>query len=216
MKNLSVNQTLAVKKNLFVKLLLLPLVLFSIGVGNAWGTSLTLNNLGESLSSTANTTVATTNITATGDNTSTYTINYYQCKKQSNGGSHAMFLTKSTSPFISNKTAMPGEIQSVTVYILTGAAKGTQYNCAFSTTEITSAVAGVGATIAGGSNHTYTCSTSGARYFCITLGNASNGQVWKVDVTYTAGGSTKTLHFINHKKICFVSFVSFKNLHREK
>ena len=37
MKNLSVNQTLAVKKNLFVKLLLLPLVLFSIGVGNVWG-----------------------------------------------------------------------------------------------------------------------------------------------------------------------------------
>lgn len=201
MKNLLVNRAVSTaKKNFNLRWLLVPILLIILGVGNVWGTSLTLNNLGESLSSTANTTVATTNITATGDNTSTYTINYYQCKKQSNGGSHAMFLTKSTSPFISNKTAMPGEIQSVTVYILTGAAKGTQYDCAFSTTEITSAVAGEGAeTIAGGSNHTYTCSTSGARYFCITLGNASNGQVWKVDVTYTAGGSTKTLHFPSHK-----------------
>ena len=38
MKNLFVNQTLAVKKNLFVKLFLLPLVLFSIGVGTMWAT----------------------------------------------------------------------------------------------------------------------------------------------------------------------------------
>lgn len=36
-----------------------------------------------------------------------------------------------------------------------------------------------------------------------------------ITVVYTSG-STKTLHFINHKKKCFVSFVSFKNLHREK
>lgn len=41
MKNLSIDQTLAVKKNLFVKLLLLPLVLFSIGVGTVCGTTYT-------------------------------------------------------------------------------------------------------------------------------------------------------------------------------
>lgn len=43
----------------------------------------------------------------------------------------------------------------------------------------------------------------------------ASGQIQITQVTITAG-STKTLHFINHKKICFVSFVSFKNLHREK
>lgn len=44
MKNLSVNQPFAVKKNLFVKLLLLPLVLYSIVVENVWGETYTMYN----------------------------------------------------------------------------------------------------------------------------------------------------------------------------
>lgn len=41
--------------------------------------------------------------------------------------------------------------------------------------------------IAGGQNHTFTNTTVGATYFCISLGNANNGQVLSVEITYNEG-----------------------------
>lgn len=151
-----------------------------------WGETLTLNNLGSSLTSTSNTTISTTTITATGNNKSSYVINYLQCKKQTYSSSYAMLLAKSTGAFISNKTAMPGNIKSVTVYVLTNAASKTTYHCAFSTTECTSAytTGSTAVNITGGSSNKYICTVSNAKYFCISLGNANNGQVYKLDVEY--------------------------------
>ena len=163
---------------------------------HAWGATLTLNNLGANLSTTSNTKISTTTITATGSNTSSYTINYLQCKKQTYSSSNAMLLAKSTGAFISNKTAMPGNIKSVTVYILTNAASKTTYHCAFSTTECTSAytTGSTAVNITGGNSNKYTCTLSNAKYFCISLGNENNGQVYKLDVEYeTAAPTTYTV-----------------------
>lgn len=156
------------------------------GSGSVWATDVvvTLDNIGAGLGSTANTTAATTDITATGT-TDSYTLNYYQCKKQGN----AILMTKSVNPYISNKTAMPGNIKSVEVFINSGAAGKTTYDCAFSTTECTSATSGIGAVnITGGNSHTFSNLTGGSinvqgKYFCITLGNANNGQVLKLVIT---------------------------------
>jgi uncharacterized repeat protein (TIGR02543 family) len=145
-----------------------------------------LDKIGSGLGSTANTTAATTDITATGT-TDSYTLNYYQCKKQGD----AMLMTKSVSPYISNKTAMPGNIKSVQVFINSGAANKTTYDCAFSTTECTSATSGVGAVnITGGNSNVFSNMTGTpptinvkGKYFCVTLGNANNGQVLKLVIT---------------------------------
>ena len=168
-----------------LRLLLVMFLTLTVSA-NAWGETLTLNNLGASLTSTSNEKISTTTITATGDNTSSYVINYLQCKKQTYSSSHAMLLAKSTGAFISNKTAMPGNIKSVTVYVLTNAASKTTYHCAFSTTECTSAytTGSTAVNITGGSSNKYTCTVSNAKYFCISLGNASNGQVYKLEVEY--------------------------------
>lgn len=173
-------------------ILLLCLTLF-VGVGNVWGADVvvTLDNIGSGLGSTANTTAATTDITATGT-TDSYTLNYYQCKKQGN----SMLMTKSVNPYISNKTAMPGNIKSVEVFINSGASGKTTYDCAFSTTECTSETSGIGAVnIIGGNSHTYSNLTNKAinvkgKYFCVTLGNAYNGQVLKLVIT--CEGSTNS------------------------
>ena len=164
------------------------LMLLTISTNSAWGAEVvvTLDNIGASIGTTANKSVSTTNITATGTSDS-YTLNYYQCKKQSN----AMLMTKSVSPFISNKTAMPGNIKSVEVFINSGASAKTTYDCAFSDTEQLSATAGVGAkNITGGNSNVFSKNVDG-KYFCITLGNANNGQVLKIVVTCEgeAGGS---------------------------
>lgn len=151
----------------------------------------TLDNIGAGLGSTANTTEATTDITATGT-TDVYTLNYLQCKKQGN----AMLMTKSVSPYISNHTAMPGKIKSVEVFINSGASGKTTYDCAFSTTECHSAVSGIGAVnITGGNSHTFSNLTGGVinvqgEYFCITLGNANNGQVLNLVITCENSSST--------------------------
>ena len=165
---------------------LLLIMFLTLTASTAWGETLTLNNLGASLTSTSNSTISTTTITATGNNTSSYVINYLQCKKQTYSSSHAMLLAKSTGAFISNKTAMPGNIKSVTVYVLTNAASKTTYHCAFSTTECTSAytTGSTAVNITGGSSNKYTCTVSNAKYFCISLGNTNNGQVYKLDVEY--------------------------------
>ena len=158
--------------------------------GTAWAdTVVTLENIGAELGSTPNTTAATTSITATGT-TDSYTLNYYQCKKQGS----AMLMTKNESPYISNKTAMPGNIKSVKVFINSGASGKATYDCAFSTTELNTATSGVGAqNITGGNSHVFTNTTVEGKYFCITLGNANNGQVLKLVITCEdAGGSTLT------------------------
>lgn len=145
------------------------------------GGTLKLENLGSSLGSTSNTKVSTVSITAS-QTSDTYILNYLQGKKQG----ESILLAKSTGAFISNKTPIPGNIKSVTVYINSGASGKTTYHCAFSETECTEATT-TGSTavnIAGGSSNKYTCSVSNARYFCISLGNANNGQVLSLEVEY--------------------------------
>ena len=163
---------------------LLILFTFSLGILKAADVVVTLDNIGTDLGSTANTEMATTTITATGTETN-YTLNYFQCKKQGN----SMLMTKSVNPFISNATAMPGNIKSVEVFINSGASGKTNYDVAFSTTACTTAVGGIGAVNIGpGESHVFSNMDGddikvAGRYFCITLGNANNGQVLKIVVT---------------------------------
>lgn len=164
------------------------MLLFLLGSLNVWGADVivTLDNIGTSLTSTANTTASTTDIIATGTEDE-YTLNYYQCKKQGS----AMLMTKNANPYISNKTPMPGNIKSVQVFINTGAAGKTTYDCAFSATECNAANAatGVGAVnITGGNSNTFEANVEG-KYFLITLGNANNGQVLKLVITCEGSSS---------------------------
>lgn len=146
-----------------------------------------LPNIGSALESALNEEIATTDV-ADEYSAIEYTLNYYQCKKQAEGSSAAIFMAKNVSPFISNHTEMPGSIESVKVYTASGAAAATSYDVAFGTSEFTEATAGIGAYVIGkGSSHVYENeSVSNATYFCITLGNANNGQVLKIEVTYQA------------------------------
>ena len=145
----------------------------------------TLTNLGASLGSTANDEIQTVDINDS-LTSETYTLNYFQCKKQTNTGKYAMFMTKSVDAFISNNTEMPGAIESVEVFILTGAAGGATYDVAFGKTEFTAATAGIGAVnITGGNSHVFeNTSIAGAKYFCVTLGSATNGQVLGLTINY--------------------------------
>lgn len=179
--------------NLLKTLLLLCALI--VGSLSSWATDIvvTLDNIGAGIDNSANTTASTTNITATGT-TDSYALNYYQCKKQGN----AMLMVKNVSPYISNHTAMPGNIKSVEVFINSGAAKATTYNCAFSTTECNTATSGIGAVnITGGNSHVFsnlsgeTIKVNG-KYFCVTLGNSNNGQVLKLVITCEASDPSDT------------------------
>ncbi len=166
-----------------LKLFFALFAMLALGVGNVWAETVTLNNLGAELTSTSNTSVSTTIV---GD----YTLNYLQGKKQGN----SILLAKGTNggtSFISNKTPIPGAIQSVTVHINSGASSKTTYHCAFSTTECTSRyiTGSTAVKIAGGSSNKYTCSVANASYFCIALGNNNNGQVLKLEIEYTPSSS---------------------------
>ena len=162
------------------------LMLLCLGINQMWAADVvvTLDNIGTDLGSTANTEMATTTITASGTEND-YVLNYFQCKKQGN----SILMTKSVSPFISNATAMPGNIKSVEVFINSAASGKTTYDVAFSTTACTTAVSGIGAVnIAGGNSHVFSNMDGddikvAGRYFCVTLGNANNGQVLKIVVT---------------------------------
>ena len=139
--------------------LLLTLMLLTLGIGNAWAETVTLDNLGAGISSTSNTTVSTTTVNG-------YNLNYLQGKKQGN----SILLAKGSnggSSFISNKTPIPGAIKSVTVYINSGASGSATYHCAFSITECTSryVTGSTAVKIAGGSSNKYTCSVENASYF---------------------------------------------------
>jgi hypothetical protein len=158
-------------------------------------TTISYTNIGSDLGGTANSTVSTVSVSPTGSG-SAMTLNYLQCKKQGN----SMLMTKNVHAYISNKTAVPGTIKSVTLHINSGAAGKTTYDVAFGTSEFNADTAGIGAVnITGGNSHTFsnyntstaTYSVEGATYFCITLGNANNGQVLGFDVTYASSSTTE-------------------------
>lgn len=162
------------------------LIVAILATATSWAAEKTilLQNIGESASGTLTTSVSQVAVKASGTSDS-YTLNYFQGKKQDK----AIFLAKSTGAFISNKTPIPGEIKSIKVYINTGASGKTTYYCAFTSSECLKAY-NQGCTavkIAGGQNHTFTNTTVGATYFCISLGNANNGQILSVEITYNEG-----------------------------
>ena len=145
---------------------------------------ITLDQIGDGLPGTANTSIETTDVI---DGSDTYTLNYYQCKYQLQGTNKAMFLTKSTNAFISNHTEIPRAIVSVDIYVPTGASGSATYDIAFGTTEFTTATAGIGAVnISASSHHEFTSNLTNAKYFCITLGSDYNGQIYKIVVNYSS------------------------------
>jgi len=135
-----------------------------------------------------------------------YKFNYGECKKQGSAALLAKGSSGGTS-FFSNSTAMPGNIVSVKVDINSGAAGKTTYHCAFSTTECKSRyiTGSTAVNITGGNSHTYNCSVSNAKYFCVALGNNNNGQVLNIHVTYSSNPTsievttnpTKTVYYQN-------------------
>lgn len=162
------------------------LIVAILATATSWAAEKTilLQNIGESASETSTTSVSQVAVKASGTSDS-YTLNYLQGKKHDK----SILLAKSTGAFISNKTPIPGEIKSIKVYINTGASGKTTYYCAFTSSECLKAY-NQGCTavkIAGGQNHTFTNTTDGATYFCISLGNAYNGQVLSVEITYNEG-----------------------------
>lgn len=164
------------------------LIVAILATATSWAAEKTilLQNIGESASGTLKKSVSQVTVKASGTSDS-YTLNYLQGKKQGN----SIFLAQSTGAFISNKTPIPGEIKSIKVYINKGASGKTTYYCAFTSSECFEAY-NQGCTavnIAGGKNHTFTNPTDGATYFCISLGNANNGQVLSVEITYNEGST---------------------------
>lgn len=164
------------------------LIVAILATATSWAAEKTilLQNIGESASETSTTSVSQVTVKASGTSDS-YTLNYLQGRKQGS----AILLPKSTGAFISNKTPIPGEIKSIKVYINKGASSKATYFCAFTSSECLKAY-NQGCTavnIAGGQNHTFTNTTDGATYFCISLGNANNGQVLSVEITYNEGST---------------------------
>ena len=164
------------------------LIVAILATATSWAAEKTilLQNIGESASKTSTESVSQVTVKASGTSDS-YTLNYLQGKKQDK----SILLAKSTGAFISNKTPIPGEIKSIKVYINKGASEKTTYYCAFTSSECLE-VYNQGCTavkIAGGQNHTFTNTTDGATYFCISLGNKNNGQVLSVEITYNEGST---------------------------
>lgn len=160
------------------------LLLLLIGGGSyAWGETktITLDKIGTEVGTTSNTSVKTTSISLN-NGSDKFVLNYLQGKKQVD----AILLAKSKGAFISNNTPVPGIIKSVEVCINTGASGKTTYHCAFSKVECTEAYT-TGSTaenIQGGKSHVFNCGVENANYFCVSLGNANNGQVLKLVITY--------------------------------
>lgn len=153
------------------------------GGSYAWGETktITLDKIGTEVGTTSNTSVKTTSISLN-NGSDKFVLNYLQGKKQG----YAILLAKSKGAFISNNTPVPGIIKSVEVCINTGASGKTTYHCAFSKVECTEAYT-TGSTaenIQGGKSHVFNCGVENANYFCVSLGNANNGQVLKLVITY--------------------------------
>ena len=170
-------------KQFTLKSLMLLLLLLIGGGSSAWGETktITLDKIGIGLDGSLNTSVKTTSISLN-NGSDKFVLNYFQGKKQVD----AIFLAKSTGAFISNNTPVPGTIKSVEVFINTGASGKTTYHCAFSTLECTKAykTGSTAVNIKGGKSHVFNCGVENASYFCISLGNANNGQVLKLVITY--------------------------------
>ena len=171
-----------IKKGLLLALCVL------LGGANVWGEgkTITLENIGNSLTSTSNTSILQTSI-LTKEDGSNFTLNYLQGKKYNS----SILLAKNTGAFISNNTPVPGVITSVEVFINSGASKSATYHCAFNTQECTTAYT-TGSTainITGGNSHEFSCSVSDAKYFCVSLGNANNGQVLSLVIHYVEDGA---------------------------
>lgn len=159
-----------------------------LATATSWAAEKTilLQNIGESASATSTESVSQVTVKASGTSDS-YTLNYLQGKKHDK----SILLAKNTGAFISNKTPIPGKIKSIKVYINIGASGKATYYCAFTSSECLKAY-NQGCTavkIAGGQNHIFTNTTDGATYFCISLGNANNGQVLSVEITYNEGST---------------------------
>lgn len=105
---------------------------------------------------------------------------------------------------------------SVTITILSDYGVDVVVNCkSKNSNEMTLDLTGASQVEAGtswGTKSLSTTSTSAKLTLASTSGAIGACGIEYIKITPKAG-STKTLHFINHKKICFVSFVSFKNLH---
>ena len=138
------------------------------------GNVLTLENLGHNLSTSS--TAVTTETETTVNN---YVLVYNNGKKQG----ESIFLTQDKG-YIYNKTAMPGNIKSVTLYTNSGASGSAKYAIDFSATAYTEKAVGNNSTqVGGGASNEYACSVENARYFCITVSN-KNGQVLKLEILY--------------------------------
>ena len=164
------------------------LIVAILATATSWAAEKTilLQNIGESASKTSTESVSQVTVKASGTSDS-YTLNYLQGRKQDK----SILLAKSKGAFISNNTPIPGEIKSIKVYINKGASSNATYFCAFTSSECLEAY-NKGCTavkIAGEQNHTFTNTTVGAKYFCISLGNENNGQVLSVEITYNEGST---------------------------
>lgn len=160
------------------------LLLLLIGGGSyAWGETktITLDKIGTGVGGSSNTSVKTTSISLN-NGSDKFVLNYLQGKKQGD----AILLAKKTGAFISNNTPVPGTIKSVEVYISTTASDNTTYHCAFSTLECTEAytTGSTAVNIKKGKSNVFSCGVKNANYFCVSLGNAYNGQVLKLVITY--------------------------------
>lgn len=160
------------------------LLLLLIGGGSyAWGETktITLDKIGAGVDGTSNLSVKKTSISLN-NGSDKFVLNYLQGKKQGD----AILLAKKTGAFISNNTPVPGTIKSVEVYISTTASDKTTYHCAFSTLECTEAytTGSTAVNIKKGNSNVFSCGVKNANYFCVSLGNANNGQVLKLVITY--------------------------------
>lgn len=146
-----------------------------------------LDNLGANLTTTANTSILTTDING-------FNLNYLQGKKQTSSKRHAILMVNSTGSFISNNTQIPGVIKSVDVEILSGASGTTTYYCHFAETEFLSAgTGGTAVNISVASSYTFVNSDNASTYFSISLGNNKNGQVVSLSINYEES-ATPTPH----------------------
>lgn len=227
MKNLFVDQTLAVKKILFVKLLLLPLVLFSIGVGNVWGDAAVGDVLwAEDFSGYSANDVPSGSITNSHTGTTVYSgtltytsVNGTKTSGSTNGGQTKIWENASTksgeSPelLVGKKGSGTGALNGY--FSVSGIPNGgaTAITVAYTTNAKT-----LNVTVSGdGYTGSYQSTTKDDHSFDITVDEDADdtftltftaaGDNVRLDgisvvVKTAGGGSTKTLHFLTHKSAC--------------
>ena len=140
-------------------------------------TELSLTNLGTNFTDTS-----------TSNHEGTFVVHGYSFsyfgKKQGN----AVFVPKQADGgYFYNTSELPKDIDSIIVYTNSGAAAGGSYTVAFSDTAPTGKFT-TGASSqsmdGGATSSAYSCSVNNARYFCIYMGNAKNGQVLSVKINF--------------------------------